>query len=223
MSQEQWTLVDDYISDHVSTSDPILEHALSSTQAAEIPSINVSPTQGKYLHLLAKISGAKKILEIGTLGGYSTIWLARALPADGSLITLEFSPEHADVAQSNINNAGLSHLVEIKVGAALDTLPKLVENGSGPFDFIFIDADKVNNANYLSWALKLSHVGTVIICDNVIRGGHLVDEANVSPDLIGTREFFDAVAAEKRLSATALQTVGVKGYDGFAIALVIAD
>ena len=171
MTIERWSVVDEYIAAHLVPSDSALDNALTTTQAAEIPSINVAPNQGKLLHLLARMMGAARILEIGTLGGYSTIWLARALPSGGSLVTLEFSPKHAETALVNMREAGLDSAVTIRLGAALDTLPVLFDEGAGPFDFIFIDADKVNNAKYLDWALKLSRVGTVIVCDNVVRDG----------------------------------------------------
>jgi predicted O-methyltransferase YrrM len=164
--------------------------------------------------------GARRILEIGTLGGYSTIWLARALPAGGKVITLEFNAKHAEIARSNIARATLSHLVDIRVGAALDTLPKLQEEKAGPFDLIFIDADKANNAEYVRWALKLSRPGTLIIIDNVVREGAVIDAASTDKDILGTRQLFDELAKEPRLSSTALQTVGSKGYDGFALAVV---
>jgi predicted O-methyltransferase YrrM len=202
-------------------SDPALDGALAATTANNLPAINVAPNQGKLLHVLARSIGSRKILEIGTLGGYSTIWLARALPADGKLISLEFDPKHAAVARESIAAAGLAAIVDVRVGAALDSLPKIEAEAIGPFDFVFIDADKANNPNYLNWALKLTRPGSLIVCDNVVRNGSLVDDGDTSPDLIGTRKFFDDLSSSPRLCATALQTVGSKGYDGFAIALVV--
>ena len=220
MSQQQWTAVDGYFTEQLHLSDPVLDAAMRANAAAKLPAIDVSPSQGRFLQLLARICGARKILEIGTLGGYSTIWLARALPPDGRLISLEFSPAHAEVAASNIRNAGLSDRVEIRVGAALNSLPLLEKENIAPFDFIFIDADKPNNPAYLQWAIKLSRPGTLIIVDNVVRDGAIADAASTDPSIIGTRDMFDMISREPRLSATALQTVGTKGYDGFAMALV---
>ena len=220
MSQKIWTTVDSYLAETLIPADPILEAALAANAAAELPSIDVSPTQGKFLHLLATIHGAKRILEVGTLGGYSTIWLARALPGDGKLISLEFAPKHAAVAQSNIRNAGLSNIVEIRIGAAADSLAQLHKEGAQPFDMIFIDADKPNNPTYLEWAVKLSRKGTLIVVDNVIRDGAIADAENTDPAITGTRKMFEMLAANSSLEATALQTVGSKGYDGFAFALV---
>jgi predicted O-methyltransferase YrrM len=220
MSQKTWTTVDSYLAETLIPADPILEAALAANAAGELPTIDVSPTQGKFLHLLATIHGAKRILEIGTLGGYSTIWLARALPAVGKLISLEFAPKHAAVAQSNIRNAGLSSIVEIRVGAAADSLAQLHKEGTQPFDMIFIDADKPNNPIYLEWALKFSRKGTLIVVDNVIRDGNIADADSTDPAITGTRAMFKMIAADPRLEGTALQTVGSKGYDGFAFALV---
>ncbi|MCG8406072.1 MAG: O-methyltransferase [Phycisphaerales bacterium] len=183
----------------------------------------MAPNQGKFLHLLAKIQRAASILEIGTLGGYSTIWLARALPSNGRLVTLEAEPAHADVARENISRAGLSRIVEIRLGRALETLPKLADEGRGPFDLIFIDADKPNNPGYLEWALKLSRPGTLIIADNVIRDGAVINSDSDDPRVQGVRHFIEMLAAEPRIAATAIQTIGTKGYDGFAIALVTAE
>ncbi|MGO9740949.1 MAG: O-methyltransferase [Roseiarcus sp.] len=212
--------VDGYIVDKLVRSDPALEAALAANAAAGLPSIDVSPAQGKFLHLIARMIGAKRILEIGTLGGYSTIWLARALPAGGRVVTLEVDPEHARVASENFSRTGLSHAVDLRLGPALQTLPKLAAEGAGPFDLVFIDADKPNNVAYLEWALKLARPGAVIIADNVVRDGAVVDEGSADPSVRGARALFDALAAEPRLSATALQTVGAKGWDGFVIALV---
>ncbi len=218
MTETVWAEVDQYFADHLVETDPVLEAALTASEAAGLPAIAVAPNQGKLLHLLARLTGARRILEIGTLGGYSTIWLARALPRDGQLITLEFDHRHAEVARANIASAGLADRVEVRVGAALDTLPTL----TGPFDLFFIDADKVNNAAYVEWALRLSTVGSLIIVDNVVRGGRVVDDASDDPAVLGTRELFEMLANEPRLSATAIQTVGGKSYDGFALALVTA-
>jgi predicted O-methyltransferase YrrM len=220
---EKWTEVDSYLTETLIPADAILEAALAANAAAGLPSIDVSPTQGKWLHLLAKIKGATRILEIGTLGGYSTIWLARALPPAGRLITMEYEPKHAAVAQQNIARAGLSHLVEIRIGAAADSLAKLHAEDPTPFDLIFIDADKPNNPTYLEWALKFSRTGTLIVVDNVIRDGKIADPNDPDPSITGTRTMFEMLAANPRVSATALQTVGSKGYDGFAIALVTSD
>ncbi len=223
MSQDQWTAVDRYITNQLVSSDPALDAALETSDAAGLPSINVSPNLGKLLHLLARIRGARKILEIGTLGGYSTIWLARALPADGRLITLELDPNHAEIARAKIARAGLSGVVELRLGRALDTLPQIAAEGRGPFDLIFIDADKPSNPEYFAWALKLSRRGSLIIIDNVVRNGAVIDANSSDPSIQGVRRLNELMAAEPRVSATAIQTVGIKGYDGFAIALVVAD
>jgi predicted O-methyltransferase YrrM len=223
MSQEQWTAVDRYITDLFVPPDPALDAALQDSKRAGLPSINVSPNQGKLLLLLARIQGARTILEIGTLGGYSTIWLARALPAGGRLITLEADPMHADVARVNIARAGLADVVELRLGPALETLPQLAAEKRGPFDLIFIDADKPSYPDYFAWALKLSHRGSLIIADNVVRDGAVIDPGSLDPRVQAVRRFNELVAAEPRVSATAIQTVGSKGYDGFAIALVTTD
>ena len=223
MTQERWAAVDRYLTDLLAPPDHGLDAALRAAAAAGLPPHEVSPTVGKLLHLLAQSLRARSILEIGTLGGYSTIWLARALPADGCLITLEAAPEHAAVARANIARAGLASLVELRVGRALETLPQLAAEGRGPFDLIFIDADKAGNPDYLAWALELSRRGSLIVADNVIRAGAVVDDAGGDPSVHGVRRFLELLAAEPRVSATALQTVGGKGYDGLAIALVTAD
>ena len=223
MNREQWTAVDHYFTDKLLEADSVLDTVLQVNAAAGLPAIDVAPNQGKFLHLLARIQGARSILEIGTLGGYSTIWLARALPADGRLITLEYDPKHAEVAQSNITRAGLDQIVEVKVGLALDSLIQLHKENQGPFDLIFIDADKKGNPDYFQWALKLSRKGTVIITDNVVRSGQVVDETSTDPNIVGVRQFTDLVAEEKRVSGTVVQTVGSKGYDGFAIMLVTEE
>jgi predicted O-methyltransferase YrrM len=222
MMQDRWTAVDRYFSDLLVPADPVLEAALAASTAAGLPAINVAPNQGKLLHLLARLQGALRILEIGTLGGYSTIWLARALPADGRLITLELEPKHAEVARANFARAGLAPVIELRVGSARDTLAAIAAEQGVPFDLIFIDADKASAAGYFSWALKLSRVGSLIIVDNVVRGGAVVDATSADPSVQGVRRFNQLLAAEKRVSATALQTVGSKGYDGFALAVVVA-
>lgn len=211
-----WEQVDEYVSERLVEPDAALAAALADSEAAGLPPIAVSAPQGKFLRLLARIHGARSVLEIGTLGGYSTIWLAGALPADGRLVTLEVDPEHAEVARGNVARAGFGHLVEILVGPALTTLPTL----TGPFDLVFIDADKKNNPDYVRWALRLTRPGGVIVVDNVVRDGKVVDAAGTDPDVVGTRATYDLFADEPRLDATALQTVGAKGYDGFAIAVV---
>ncbi|KEQ25818.1 O-methyltransferase [Paenibacillus tyrfis] len=219
---KRWTDVDSYFSDLLIAHDPMLEEALQNNTAAGLPPQDVAPNQGKLLHLLARIQRARTILEIGTLGGYSTIWLARALPADGRLITLESDPKHAEIARVNIARAGLSDVVEVRVGQALDLLQEL-DAESRCFDMIFIDADKPNNPKYFEWALKLSRIGSMIIGDNVVRDGAVADADSTDPSVQGVRRFFELIASEPRVSATAIQTVGCKGYDGFAIALVTDD
>ncbi|MCE0766567.1 O-methyltransferase [Pseudonocardia kujensis] len=209
-----WGRVDDYLEAALLPEDPVLAAALARNAEAGLPAIDVSPVQGRFLHLLARIAGARRILEIGTLGGYSTIELARALPADGTLVTCEYSPEHAAVARANLEQAGLADRVEIRVGAALDTLPRV----AGPFDLVFVDADKQNNAAYLDHAIRLGRPGTVIVVDNVVRGGRVL--AGGDPATDGTRRMFAALEQEDRVEATALQTVGAKGYDGFVVARV---
>jgi predicted O-methyltransferase YrrM len=221
MSQKQWTAVDRYFSETLVPSDPVLDAALQANTKAGLPAIDVAPNQGKFLQLLVQLRGARRILEIGTLGGYSSIWMARALPADGHLTTLEFSPKHAEVAQANIARAGLQKIVEIRVGPALETLANMEKEGTEPFDLIFIDADKPNNPNYLPWALKFSRPGTLLIGDNIVREGEVADPSSTDPNVQGQRRFLELMAAEPRLSATALQTVGSKGYDGFAMAFVL--
>lgn len=216
MTQRVWNDVDDYITDLLIGGDEALDNALERGDKAGLPQINVSPNHGKMLNLIARIHGARTILEIGTLAGYSTIWLARALPEGGNLITLEADPHHARVATENIAAAGLADRVEVRLGKALDTLPTL----DGPFDLFFIDADKVNNPNYVRWAIDHSRPGSVIIVDNVVRGGLVVDATSTDPSVVGTRELGALLAEEPRVTATMVQTVGGKGYDGFALALV---
>ncbi len=223
MTQRQWTEVDRYISDWLIPPDPALEAALEASDAAGLPAINVAPNQGKLLMLLAQIRGARTILEIGTLGGYSTIWLARALPLDGRLVTLEADTKHAEVARANIARAGLDGKVELRVGRALDTLPQLQAEGLGPFDLVFIDADKQSSAEYFAWALRLSRRGSLIIADNVVREGRVLDGESRDAGVRGVRRLYELFAREPRVSATAIQAVGAKGYDGFALALVVQD
>jgi predicted O-methyltransferase YrrM len=223
-SAEQWKAVDAYISDLLLPPDPVLEAALADSAAAGLPSINVTPPQGKMLQLLARSCGAKRILEIGTLGGYSTIWLARALPPGGRLITLEYKTKHAEVARANLARAGLIDVVDIRVGRAIDTLPKIAaEIGGGPrFDLTFIDADKTSTAEYFQWAVKLARPGGLIVVDNVVRKGHVIDAASTDEDVQGIRRFMQVLSKETRFDATSIQTVGAKGYDGFVLAVVSA-
>jgi predicted O-methyltransferase YrrM len=220
MSQDQWTAVDRYITDLLVGSDLALEAALRRSEEAGLPPIHVAPNQGKLLQLLAQSLKARRVLEIGTLGGYSTIWLARALPSDGRLVTMEFDPKHAEVARSNLAHAGLSGIVEVRVGSAVDLLPRLHAEGAGPFDLTFIDANKDGYPEYFEWALKLSRKGSVIIADNVVRKGGVIDASSSDANVQGVRRMNERVANEPRVSATAIQTVGSKGYDGFMMALV---
>jgi predicted O-methyltransferase YrrM len=220
MSLNRWAAVDRNLEETLKLSDPVLAAALQNNGANGLPAYDVSPPQGKFLQLVAKMIGARRILEIGALGGYSTIFFARALPEDGRLITLERDPAHAKVAGENIERAGLSKLVEIRVGAALDTLPQIAAEGLGPFDLIFIDADKPNNPAYWAWALKLARPGAVIIGDNVIRDGAVADAKSRDPGVVGVRAFLASVGAERRASSTALQTVDAKGWDGFTLSVV---
>jgi predicted O-methyltransferase YrrM len=220
VNRDRSKAVDDYFTETIVAPDRALAEALAANAAAGLPSIDVSAPQGKLIHLLARMTGTRRALEIGTLGGYSTIWLASALPHDGRLITLERSARHAEVARRNVARAGLSAKVEVRTGAALESLPKIEAEGLGPFDFIFIDADKANNAAYLEWALRLSRPGTAIVVDNVVRDGEVADARSADPDVVGVRRMFELMAREPRLSATAIQTVGAKGWDGFALAIV---
>jgi predicted O-methyltransferase YrrM len=221
MSHKKWSEVDAYFADRLSLSDPALDAVLAANAEAGLPEIDVSPPQGKFLSLIARMIGAKRILEIGTLGGYSSIWLARALPMDGRLVTLEANSRHANVARGNFQRAGLTERIDLRVGPALETLPRLEAENGGAFDLVFVDADKPNNSAYFSWALRLTRPGGVIIVDNVVREGAVVEAASRDATVRGVREFFDSLAGEPRVSATALQTVGAKGWDGLAIAVVL--
>jgi predicted O-methyltransferase YrrM len=220
VNQELWSAVDRYISEKVVAPDAALHAALAANAAAGLPSIDVAPNQGKLLHLFVKMTGAKRVLEIGTLGGYSTIWMARALPEGGRLVTLELNPKHAEVARANLQRAGVANMVEIRVGAALESLAKLKQEGAAPFDLIFIDADKQTIPEYVAWAIRLARPGTVVLTDNVIRDGAVIDSDSTDTAVQGVQRMFDLLATEPRLTATAIQTVGSKGYDGFAIAIV---
>jgi predicted O-methyltransferase YrrM len=222
MTLEKWTEVDRYITGLLVPPDAALDAALAASTAAGLPAINVAPNQGKLLQLLARIHGARRILEIGTLGGYSTIWLARALPAGGRLVTLESDPRHAEVARANLVRAGLDEVVELRLGRAAETLPLLAAEQLPSFDLVFIDADKASTADYFAWALRLSRVGGIIIVDNVVRQGAVADAGSTDAAVQGIRRFNAALAVEKRVSATEVQTVGSKGHDGFALALVVA-
>ena len=220
--KNHWSAVDRYLADLLVGPDDALDATLAASDDAGLPDIAVAANVGKLLHLMARAMGARRILEIGTLGGYSTIWLARALPEDGRLITLDFNPKHVRVAGENIARAGLARVVEQREGPASDSLSQLVAAGEAPFDFIFIDADKEAYTDYLEWSLKLSRPGTLIVADNVVRSGQVSDAASTDALVQGVRRFLDRLAAEPRVSATAIQTVGVKGHDGLAIALVVS-
>ena len=220
MSERGWRAVDAYFDETVVGRDSVLEATLRANAAARLPSIDVSAAQGKMLTLMARMAGARMALEIGTLGGYSTICIARALPPGGRLVTIEALERHAVVARANIARAGLADRVDLRVGAALDMLPAIEAEGLGPFDFVFIDADKSNNTKYVEWALRLSRSGTAIVVDNVVRDGRIADALSTDSDVVGTRRMFEMMAREPRLEATAVQTVGAKGWDGFALAIV---
>jgi predicted O-methyltransferase YrrM len=220
--RELWTQVDDYYGDLLAPADEQLEAVLIANERAGLPAIGVSRLQGKFLEVLVRICGARRVLEIGTLGAYSTIWMARALPEGGRIVTLEFDPHHAEVAQANLQRASVADRVDLRVGRAIESLPKLVGTADAPFDLIFIDADKESYAEYLDWSLKLSRPGTVIVADNVVRDGKVVDPECDDPRVQGIRRFAARLAAEPRLSATAMQTAGVKGYDGFTLAVVLS-
>jgi predicted O-methyltransferase YrrM len=219
-AQKLWTEVDLYFSDLLTSGDEALDAALAANQQADLPAIDVTPLQGKFLALLVQICGAKHLLELGTLGGYSTIWLARALPNDGRVVSLEIEPKHAEIARANLARAGVVERVDLRVGAALDTLAQLAAEGAAPFDLIFIDADKATYPEYLQWSLKLSRPGTLIVADNVVRDGKVIDSKTSDPNIQGVRRFTELVAQEPRLRATVLQTVCAKGYDGIALAVV---
>ncbi len=226
--QELWSAVDRYIAEQLIPADPVLDAAASASEAAGLPPGAISPSQGKLLELLVRLCGAHSILELGTLGGYSTIWLARSLPVGGRVITLEANPRYAEVARTNLASAGLADVVDVRVGPALRTLPELCADGAGPFDVIFIDADKKSNPDYLEWSLKLSKPGTVIIADNVVRAGAILDPDGNDSGLgdggvRGVRRFYALLAADPYVTATAIQTVGAKGHDGFVLALVTGD
>lgn len=218
--ERAWTAVDSYIDGLLIGEDAVLDAALQASAAAGLPDIAVTPSQGKLLYLLARMTGAQKILEIGTLGGYSTIWLGRALPPGGRLVTLESDRKHSEVARANIARAGLAKAVDVRLGQALKTLPKIAAEGGGPFDFVFIDADKESTTEYFGWALRLSRPGTAIVVDNVVRDGEVANAKTTDPRVLGIRRFNESLAREPRVSATTIQTVGSKGYDGFTLALV---
>lgn len=222
MTPDLFPAVDRFLAALLVGPDGALDAALADSDAAGLPAIAVAPTHGKLLHLLARLSGARTILEVGTLGGYSAIWLARALPPGGRLVTLEADPKHADIARANLARAGLCDIVELRLGLAQDTLPQLAAEGRGPFDLIFIDADKPNNPLYFDWALRLSRPGTLILVDNVVREGAVIDADSADPRVQGSRRLLERLAAEPRVCATAIQTVGVKGHDGLALAVVIS-
>jgi predicted O-methyltransferase YrrM len=221
MSQELWTKVDEYINSVTIGPDAALEAASAAAVAAQLPPISVTPAHGKLLQLMARAYGAKRILEVGTLAGYSTIWLARAVAPDGRVITLEANAMHADIARTNIERAGLTGIIEVRLGNALDTLPQLKAEPQPPFDFTFIDADRTNLAEYFDWAVRLSHPGSIIIVDNVVRKGGVIDQSSDDPNVKGVRRFNDRLKGDTRVSATMVQTVSAKGYDGFAMALVL--
>jgi predicted O-methyltransferase YrrM len=222
MSKSQlWDDVDDYFTTQLSPNDEALDAAVRDSEAAGLPEIAVTAPQGKFLQLLAQIQGARSILEIGTLGGYSTIWMARALPEDGRLISLEYNARHAEVATRNIARAGLERIAEVRVGPALESLPKLADENPAPFDLVFIDADKGNNPQYVEWALRLTRSGSLIVVDNVVRQGRVTDADSTDPDVVGSRAAIELIARHPRLTGTALQTVGSKGHDGFALARVL--
>ncbi|HEY5438772.1 MAG TPA: O-methyltransferase [Acidimicrobiales bacterium] len=220
MNEEKWTAVDQYLVALLVSADETLTQALANSDEAGLPQINVAPNQGKLLMLLSRMSGASRVLEIGTLGGYSTIWLARSLPGNGTLVSLELDPHHAKVARENLTRAGVEMVVEIRVGPATDSLRQMIDDGSEPFDFIFIDADKEGYPEYLDLSLRLSRIGTVIVADNVIRDGEVANIESTDPRVVGVRTFLEQAASESRLDGTAVQTVGSKGYDGFALFVV---
>jgi predicted O-methyltransferase YrrM len=220
---EIWKKVDSFFTDALIPADPALDSALDANRQADLPAIDVTPLQGKFLELLIRATGAQRVLELGTLGAYSTIWLARAVGENGKVVTLELDARHAEIAQRNLDNAGIANRVDLRIGPAAKTLEALIARGTEPFDFIFIDADKAGYPDYMQLSLKLSRPGTLIIADNVVRDGQVIDATDPDPNIQGVRRFTELVAAEPRLSATVLQTVGSKGYDGFAIAIVNQD
>jgi predicted O-methyltransferase YrrM len=222
MGQDVWTAVDAFITGHLVPSDGALDAALAASRDAGLPAISVSRAQGRFLELVARATFARSILEVGTLGGYSTIWLARGLVPGGRVVTLEVDPRHAEVARKNLAHASLEGVAEVRVGPALESLPRLESDSRAPFDLVFIDADKPNNASYFEWALKLTRKGGVILVDNVVRDGTVVDKDDRDPRVVGTRRLYERIAREPRVKATAIQTVGDKGYDGFVMAVVEA-
>lgn len=221
VSEDTWAAMDHYVIEKLVPSDAALEAALRDSAKAGLPAINVSPPQGKLLHILARTQAARRILEVGTLGGYSTIWLARGLEKGGRVTTLELDADHAKVAKKNIERAGVGKVVDIRLGRAIETLPKLLKEKAGPFDLVFLDADKPSNPEYFEWSLKLSRKGTIIVIDNVVRNGVVLDEKTTNEEAKGIRRMNDLLSREKRVVATTIQTVGMKGYDGFTIALVV--
>jgi predicted O-methyltransferase YrrM len=221
MDQEIWTSVDRYFNETAVGTDAALDAAAAAAEAAQLPPVSVTPAYGKLLHLIARAQGAKRILEIGTLAGYSTIWLARAIPSDGRVITLEFNPKHADIARANLARAGLADRVDIYVGPAIDSLSQLAGERGQPFDFVFIDADRPNVDAYFDWAVKLARRGSVIVVDNVVRKGRVLDTSNSDAEIVGVRRFIEQLASDSRVSATTMQMVSSKGHDGFALALVL--
>jgi predicted O-methyltransferase YrrM len=220
--RQLWTAVDEYFRELLAPPDKYLDATAKANRKAGLPAIDVSPLQGQHLNLLVRMTQPKRVLEIGTLGGYSTICMARALPVDGRIVTIESSPRHAEVARKNLKTAGVLDRVDLRLGPALQILPMLQSEGAAPFDFIFIDADKQSNAEYVKWALRLSRVGTTIFVDNVVRDGKVIDGKSKDPDIVGTRRMTELIANEPRLSATVMQNVGAKGYDGFLLAIVVA-
>jgi len=222
VTQTPWAAVDRYLEDTLLQSDPVLAAVIEASAAAGLPPIAVSPSQGKLLFMLAKAIGATRILELGTLGGYSAVWLARSLATDGRLVTVEADPKHAEVARTNFARAGVAGVVDLRIGPALEVLPQLEGEGAGPFDLVFIDADKGNYPDYLEWAIKLCRPGSLIVADNVVRDGKVVDGNSEDPSVRGVRRFMAQLATDRRVTATAIQTVGSKGYDGFAVILVAA-
>ncbi|MGD9740545.1 MAG: O-methyltransferase [Bauldia sp.] len=223
MNQDLWNAIDHYFEQRFHPADDALAAALTASEAAGLPNIGVAPNQGRLLEILARSVGAKRILELGTLGGYSTIWLARALPADGKVVTIEFAPKHTEIAAANIRRAKLSDRVDIRVGAGLDVLPQLQAENAGPFDLFFVDADKANIPDYFDWCVRLARKGSLIVIDNVIRSGAILDRSNEAPDVVGVRRFAELAEKDTRVLVTAIQVVGVKGHDGLAVALVVAD